>query len=104
MRGLTGRQGVLIPAANVLHLMLRADVVEAAEAGRFQVYAVNTVDQALELLTGIAAGIPDTKGHLPEECLNRRVAERLMQLTRLRHRHARKSAAATGSQAGKSDE
>jgi lon-related putative ATP-dependent protease len=51
--GLTGSQGVIIPTANSQHLMLREDVLEAVEAGRFRVYAVSTVDQALELLTGL---------------------------------------------------
>ncbi len=57
VRGLTGDQGVLIPASNVKHLMLREDVVEAAEPGRFQVWPVATVDEALELLTGVPAGV-----------------------------------------------
>ena len=51
-RGLDGRHGVLIPATNVRHLMLREDVVEAVRAGRFAVHAVATVDEALRLLTG----------------------------------------------------
>jgi len=55
-RGLTGRQGVLIPASNVQHLMLREDVVRAAAEGRFAVYAVSTVDEGIELLTGLPAG------------------------------------------------
>ncbi|MFY0691672.1 MAG: AAA family ATPase [Paracoccaceae bacterium] len=55
-RGLTGDQGVLIPASNVAHLMLRARVIEAAEAGRFRIIPVSTVDQAMELLTGTPAG------------------------------------------------
>ena len=54
-RGLTGEQGVLIPAANVKNLMLRDDVVEAARDGRFHVYPVETIDQGIELLTGVAA-------------------------------------------------
>ena len=53
-RGLTGRQGVLIPAENVCHLMLREDVVAAAAAGQFAVWAVRTVDEAMELLTGLS--------------------------------------------------
>ena len=51
-RGLTGEQGVLIPSANVKHLMLRRDVVEAAEAGQFHIYAVDAIDQGIEILTG----------------------------------------------------
>ncbi len=54
-RGLTGKQGVLIPAANVKNLMLRDDVVAAARDGQFHVYPVETIDQGIELLTGVAA-------------------------------------------------
>ena len=64
-RGLTGDQGVVIPAANVKHLMLRQDVVEAAAAGRFHVYAVETIDQAMALLAGLPAGEPDARRKLP---------------------------------------
>jgi len=90
-RGLTGQQGVLIPASNIAHLMLRRDVVEAAAAGRFHVYAVETVDQALELLTGIPVGTPETEGSLDQ-----RVAQRLKQLGELRRKYARKAAPAAG--------
>ncbi|MBN2232052.1 MAG: AAA family ATPase [Deltaproteobacteria bacterium] len=83
-RGLTGDQGVVIPAANVRHLMLRRDVVEAAAAGRFHVWAVETVDEALELLTGRSAGEPDEAGHYPEDSLNGLAARRLAELTELR--------------------
>ena len=69
-RGLNGNHGVLIPASNVTHLMLRSDVVEAVKAGRFNIYAVATVDEALELLTGIPVGEPDEHGKLPEGSLN----------------------------------
>jgi predicted ATP-dependent protease len=89
-RGLTGTQGVIIPAANVEHLMLRHDVVEAAAAGRFDIYAVETVDEALELLTGLPAGIPDAEGYLPEGSLNALVAERLVYFAELRRAYAMK--------------
>ena len=55
---MTGEHGVLIPAANVRHLMLRDDVVGAAAAGRFHLYAVRTVDEGLALLSGRDAGAP----------------------------------------------
>jgi lon-related putative ATP-dependent protease len=83
-RGLTGSQGVLIPSANVAHLMLRSDVVDAAAAGRFHIFAVKTVDDALELLTGMAAGAFDAEGYLPEDSLNGRVAQRLAYFVELR--------------------
>ncbi len=90
-RGLSGTQGVLIPAANVVHLMLRKDVVEAAAAGRFHVYAVATVDEALELLTGVAAGAAGADGKLPEGSTAKRVADRLKHLGELRRAYSRKA-------------
>jgi lon-related putative ATP-dependent protease len=79
-RGLSGEQGVLIPSANVKHLMLRRDVVEAVEAGRFRVYPVDHVDQALTLLTGLPAGARDAEGAFPRDSLNHRICERLVEL------------------------
>jgi len=79
-RGLTGKQGVIIPASNVQHLMLRQDIVEAVEAGQFHVYPVRTVDQAMELLTGIPAGEQDEEGNFPEGSINQRVEARLIEL------------------------
>jgi lon-related putative ATP-dependent protease len=75
--GLSGQQGVVIPAANVRHLMLRRDVVAAAEAGRFAIYPIDTVDQGIELLTGIPAGQPDVDGAYPSATINGHVAARL---------------------------
>ncbi len=75
--GLTGEEGVLIPAANVKHLMLRRDVVEAAEKGLFHVWPVETVDQAVELLTGLPAGERGEDGRYPEGTVNRRADDRL---------------------------
>lgn len=77
-RGLTGKQGVLIPVSNTKDLMLRSDVVQAARAGQFFIYAIATVDEAITLLTGTAAGERDSDGVFPAESLNRRVEERLM--------------------------
>ena len=76
-RGLTGEQGVLIPASNVKHLMLRHDVVAAVKAGRFAVYPVSHVDEGIELLTGITAGERDTQGLFPEASINRLVEDRI---------------------------
>jgi len=76
-RGLTGDQGVLIPASNTQHLMLRQDVVEAVAAGKFHVFPVETVDQGIELLTGLKAGELGDDDSYPEDSLNRRVADRL---------------------------
>ncbi len=76
-RGLDGEQGVLIPASNVKHLMLRADVVEACAAGRFRVIPVESIDQGIEILTGVPAGVSDVTGRYPEGTINQRVALRL---------------------------
>ncbi len=83
-RGLSGEQGVLIPQANVKHLMLRADVVEAAAAGRFGVYAVADLDEAIGLLTGIPAGAADAAGAYPQGAVNHRIEARLAQFCALR--------------------
>ena len=74
---LTGAQGVLIPQANVKHLMLREDVVEAVANGRFHIYAVENIDQGIEILTGMAAGQADGTGSYPETSINGRVVARL---------------------------
>lgn len=76
-RGLTGSQGVLIPTANVKHLMLREDVVTAVAAGQFAIYAVNNIDEGIELLTGIPAGDLDDDGSYPLDSINGRVVTRL---------------------------
>ncbi|HEU0187806.1 MAG TPA: S16 family serine protease, partial [Gallionellaceae bacterium] len=87
-RGLNGKQGVLIPAANVKHLMLRQDVVEAVRAGKFHVYAVENVDQAMELLTGVPAGEPDENGLVPNDTVNYFVMVQLMRLSQMRKEQA----------------
>jgi lon-related putative ATP-dependent protease len=69
-RGLTGRQGVVIPAANVRHLMLREDVVQAVREGTFQVIAIRTVDEGLTLLSGREAGAAGPDGRFPEGTFN----------------------------------
>lgn len=76
-RGLTGTQGVIIPRANVQHLMLREDVLEAAERKHFSVYAVSHVDEAIEILTGMTAGVLNKDGSLPKDSVNGRVDAKL---------------------------
>jgi predicted ATP-dependent protease len=79
-RGLTGDQGVLIPKDNVKHLMLRRDVVEAAAKGQFSVYPVETIDEAIAVLTGVPAGQRDESGKFPQGTVNRHVDEQLTKL------------------------
>jgi predicted ATP-dependent protease len=78
-RGLTGRQTVIVPAANREHLMLRRDVVDAVREGRFHIVTVTHVDEALELLAGMPAGVEDAGGHFPRDTVNARAAARLAQ-------------------------
>jgi len=95
-RGFNGEQGVLIPAANIKHLMLRRDVVAAAEAGQFGIYAVENVDQAVALLTGLPAGEADAKGEYPAGSVNRLVADRLAELTKIRQSFAKQHGGKSG--------
>jgi predicted ATP-dependent protease len=88
-RGLTGDHGVLIPSTNVKHLMLRKDLVEATAAGKFHVYPIETVDQAITLLTGLPAGAPDADGQYPEGTVNGCVAARLLEMFNLRREYSK---------------
>jgi len=78
--GLTGEQGVVLPASNVENLMLREDIVAAVAAGTFHIYAVRTVDEALEIITGEAAGVRSAAGAFPDGSIHRRVDDRLRAL------------------------
>jgi predicted ATP-dependent protease len=79
-RGLTGKQGVLIPTSNVKHLMLRQEVVDAASAGQFHIYPIETIDQGIELLTGLEAGERDAEGNFPEGTVNQMVESHLAEM------------------------
>jgi hypothetical protein len=76
-RGLTGRQGVIMPHANLSDLMLRADVREAVARGEFSVYAAAHADQVMALLTGMSAGVPDADGVYPRGSCNGQIQKRL---------------------------
>jgi predicted ATP-dependent protease len=77
VRGLDGRQGVLIPRANIRNLMLREEIVASIKAGRFHIYAISSVDEGIELLTGIPAGKPDRDTRYLEGTINARVSQML---------------------------
>lgn len=79
-RGLSGKEGVIIPARNTKHLALRREVVEAVEAGQFTVYAVDTVEEAIELLTGVPAGERGLEGAYPPDTIYGLVAQRLQEM------------------------
>lgn len=75
--GLTGTQGVIIPRTNVANLMLREDVLEAVDNGLFSIYAIDTVDDGIELLMGMPAGKPDKHGKFPKGTVNYKVQQSL---------------------------
>ena len=77
VKGIAEGQGVMIPKANERNLMLRADVVEAVKAGKFRIYAVSTVDEGIEVLTGVSAGARNSDGSYPAGSVNHRVQQKL---------------------------
>ena len=85
-RGLTGGQGVLIPQSNVKNLMLRPDVVKAAEDGNFRIYGVSHIHEGITLLTGLPAGERGEDGNFPEGSVNAMVEERLREFAHARRR------------------
>jgi lon-related putative ATP-dependent protease len=80
LKGLTGKQGVLIPAENTEDLMLRDEVIEAVAKGLFHVFPVSTIEQGIEMLTGVRAGKRDPSGKFPPETVFARVDARLQQM------------------------
>jgi predicted ATP-dependent protease len=85
LHGLTGRQGVVIPESNVKHMMLRADIIDAVSEGKFHIYPVSNIDEAITMLTGINAGIMNDEGIYPDDSINGLVQQRLEQFAKLRH-------------------
>jgi len=85
-RGLSGEQGVIIPRDNVVHLMLKDEVVEAVKAGKFHIYAVSTIEEALEILTGKKAGKPLARGGFSPNSIYDLVDRRLKELAYLAER------------------
>jgi lon-related putative ATP-dependent protease len=78
--GLTGEQGVIIPQSNVDSLMLHEDVVTAVSQGQFHIWSVRDIDEGIELLTGIPAGVRDEEGNFPEGSVHDAVQNRLLEL------------------------
>jgi len=85
-RGLTGEQGVIIPRSNLVHLMLREDVVEAAGRDAFHIYAISTIDEGIEILTGLPAGERDPQKVFTDGSINRLVEDRLIAFAASRRR------------------
>jgi lon-related putative ATP-dependent protease len=100
-RGGPDGQAVIIPVANVKHLMLREEIVQAVAEKRFAVYAVSTVDEALELLAGLPAGERDAQGTYPEGSLNQRVEARLIEFSKSRQAFAKEASQALEETKGK---
>jgi lon-related putative ATP-dependent protease len=79
-KGLTGDQGAMIPASNVENLMLKEEIMEAAKAGNFRIFPVSTIDEGIEVLTGVAAGERRADGTYEEGTVNYRVNMRLREM------------------------
>lgn len=83
-KGLTGTQGVIIPASNIKYLMLRWDVVHAAKAKQFNIYTVETVDEALQYLSDIEPGIRNEEGKYSEDSFNAKVEAQLLRFNSIK--------------------
>ena len=81
VKGLKGDEGVMIPRSNVQHLMLNEEVVEAVRRGRFHIYQVGTIDEGIEILTGVNAGQLKTDGTYDPGTVNYKVNKRLAEMT-----------------------
>ncbi|XPV76288.1 MAG: Lon protease family protein [Desulfovibrio sp.] len=86
-RGLTGKQGIILPADNILNLQLCDKVTDAVRDGKFHIYPVSTIEQALEILTGIKAGKRNKNGKFPSGTLYRMVDDRLAELAELSEKY-----------------
>jgi predicted ATP-dependent protease len=82
-RGMEGDEGVVIPKANVKNLMLSEEVIGAVSEGKFNIYAVETIDEAIEILTGVKAGERGKSGSFPKDSFNRKVEDRLRSMSEL---------------------
>ena len=76
-RGLTGQQGVIIPKRNINDLMVKKELISAVEKGKFHIYAIEDMDEGIEILTGVKAGRRDKKGNYPKNTINYLVMQRL---------------------------
>jgi len=76
-KGLTGKQGVMIPIANVKNLMLKKEVIDTVKKKKFHIYQVATVEEGIEILTGVPAGKPDKQGNYPKKTVFKKVQDKL---------------------------
>ena len=84
-RGLNGEQGAIIPSANMRNLMLMPKVIDAVTSGLFSIFAVSSVDEAIEILSGQPAGVMDEEGNYPEGCVNYKAISRLKEISDMAH-------------------
>lgn len=82
-KGLTGEQGVIIPVQNVKNLMLNPEVIDAVKEGKFHIWAVRTIHEGIEILTGVKAGKKDENGHYPSDTVFGKVERRLQEMSRI---------------------
>jgi len=82
-RKLTGSQGVILPADNVVNLMLKDEVVQAVAEGKFHIFPVTSIEEAMFILTGMRCGTRGKNGKFPTDSLYHRVDRRLAELSRL---------------------
>ncbi|MGD0329034.1 MAG: ATP-binding protein [Nitrososphaeria archaeon] len=81
-KGFTGKQGVMIPESNVQNLMLKEEIVDAVKDGKFHIYSVKTIDEGIEILAGVRAGVREKDGTFEEETVNYKVDKRLSEMAK----------------------
>ena len=104
-QGLTGHQGVMIPKTNERHLMLNDEIIEAVAAGRFHIWSVETIEQGIEILTGMKAGERSRHGSFPKKTIfhlvDKRLSEMAERMQEQEGRHARKPRKTTAADSDK---
>jgi lon-related putative ATP-dependent protease len=96
-KGLKGNQGVIIPEKNIRNLMLKQEVVDAVREGKFHIWPISTVEEGIEILTGMEAGTLQSDGTYPQGTLFRKVDERLVELAEIVKRFGKEGDGSTGS-------
>ena len=92
-KGFTGRQGVMIPERNIPNLMLKQEVIDHVKSGQFHVWPIGSVEEGIEILTGMDAGTRREDGTYPDGTLFRKVDERLLELTEIVKRFSKEEEA-----------
>jgi predicted ATP-dependent protease len=100
-KGLTGRQGVIIPAKNARNLMLKQEVIDAVKEDRFHIWSISTIEEGIEILAGREAGTLQPDGTYPEGTLFRKVDDRLVDLVEIGRKFGKE--AEEGTKAGKDE-